>query len=242
MRLDPDFDPAPTRDWLLKRQEPAGWWRALNPEVPWLTAAVVNWLEQSRRPFWARFEWPSSPIWALDRLSRLTTIATLEELEVGLRRLPRLADQPVETAFLDLAGFRAWNSRHGQVRGDEVIKLLGRSLGDLPDVLSVRIGGDEILMIGKPAAPPRRLWQTLEAWRHGWPAQLAQIGAEGVAPRIVVEQTDAGRLKDSRDRLGQGSASSSATAPIRRPRDGSAGSARSGRSQAPQRPDDHDQV
>jgi hypothetical protein len=36
------FDPTPVTTFFVRAQEPAGWWRALNPEVPWL---------QHRRPF-----------------------------------------------------------------------------------------------------------------------------------------------------------------------------------------------
>jgi hypothetical protein len=29
------FDPTPVTTFFVRAQEPAGWWRALNPEVPW---------------------------------------------------------------------------------------------------------------------------------------------------------------------------------------------------------------
>jgi GGDEF domain-containing protein len=203
LKLDPSFDPGRTADWFLARQEGAGWWRALNPEVPWLTAVVSDWLEAASRPFAARFEWPSSPVWARDRLSGLATLASLEELERAMAALPNLGDQPIQAAFVDLAGFGAWNSTHGQARGDEVIALMGRTLAGLPHVLPVRLGGDEFLVLDKPGAPADRLLRLIEGWMSDWPAQLAARQAHGVAPRVLVGDAtarEAGRLRGT---LGQ---------------------------------------
>jgi GGDEF domain-containing protein len=201
-RLDPDFDPRPTIGWFMRRQEPAGWWRALNPEVPWLTAAVADWIERSGQPFASRFEWPTPPIWQLDRLSGLATVATLEELEKAITDLPRLGAQRHEVAFVDLAGFGDWNTRYGQAKGDDVIQLLGKTLSEVPDTLAVRIGGDEILLLGKPAEEPGRLWAAVERWRQAWPARLAEEGAHGVEPRVLVRPARLADLHDSRVALG----------------------------------------
>ena len=185
-RLDPTFDPTPTAAWFVERQEPAGWWRALNPEVPWLTQAITGWLERIARPFSERFAWPSAPIWARDRLTGLTTMAILDELETVLAGVPGLAALPIEAAFLDLAGFGDFNSRQGQVAGDEVLATLGASLSDLDGVLPVRIGGDEFLLFGKPGAVSGSLAASLEPWRDQWAVAMAvDHPTECVAPRIV---------------------------------------------------------
>jgi GGDEF domain-containing protein len=201
-RLDPDFDPSPTIGWFMRHQEPAGWWRALNPEVPWLTAAVADWIERCGQPFASRFEWPTPPIWQRDRLSGLATIGTLEELEKAIVDLPRLGAQRHEVAFIDLAGFGDWNTRYGQAKGDDVIQLLGKTLSELPDTLAVRIGGDEILLLGKPGDQPERLRKTVERWRHTWPDRLAGIDAHSVAPRVLVSTARFADLHDSRVALG----------------------------------------
>jgi GGDEF domain-containing protein len=201
-RLDPGFDPTATISWFERHQEKAGWWRALNPEVPWLTAAVVAWLQMADQPFPARFAWPSSPIWSRDRLSGLTTMAMLDELESILTRLPRLGDEPLEVAFLDLARFGDWNTSHGQAMGDEVIRVLGASLRAMSDVLAIRIGGDEILLIGKPGADRGRLEATLDTWRYQWPQHLSKIGAANIAPRILVAAGRASELGSIRRGLG----------------------------------------
>lgn len=201
--LDPDFDPLPTVRWFVHRQEPAGWWRALDPEVPWLTAAIADWLESIGRPFARRFAWPSAPIWARDRLSGLTTIATLEELELMVGGLQGLRDQPIEAAFIDLAGFGSWNTANGQVRGDEVIALLGRSLAVLDGAFTVRIGGDEFVLLGQPGGEAGQLADLLDGWRKSWPVTLTEIEAAGVAARIVVTSGTAGELRTLRDVLGR---------------------------------------
>jgi GGDEF domain-containing protein len=202
-RLDPSFDPEPTVGWFLRHQEADGWWRALGPEVPWLTAAVMAWLDRSTRSFEERFEWPTSPVWAQDRLTGLTTMATLDELAMALERLPGLRDQVIEAAFLDLAGFGEWNTRHGQSRGDDLLAVLGRTLSAIPEVLPVRIGGDEFLILAKPGQ--RDLGSRLDEWRVAWPAALMDAAMPAnVAPRILLDQETAGRLPLLRRRLGEG--------------------------------------
>lgn len=202
-RLDPDFDPQPTITWFLRRQEPEGWWRVLDPEVPWLTAAVADWLEGSQRSFSDSFVWPVSPIWSRDRLSELPTLATLEELELALGGVASLARLPIEAAFVDLAGFGTWNTAHGQVRGDDVIALLGKSLDHLPDVYPVRIGGDEFMLLGQPGGRRGLLASTLDQWRRKWPEQLRDVNASGVPPRIIVRSGRAGGLRSLRVELGE---------------------------------------
>jgi GGDEF domain-containing protein len=211
-RLDPSFDPGPTSEWFVKRQEPSGWWRALGPEVPWLTAAVVDWLEAARRPFQDRFSWPSTPVWARDRLTGLTTVATLDEFAHVLAGLDSLAAEPLDLAFLDLAGFREWNTAYGQSNGDALLGVLGRTLLDIPRVLPVRIGGDEFLILAKPGASD--LADLLDDWRSTWPSRLAEAEMPAsVAPRILVGHDRAGRLRDASRRLGDGIAALKRSAP-----------------------------
>jgi GGDEF domain-containing protein len=201
-RLDPGFDPAPTVRWLIERQEPDGWWRALDPEVPWLTSAVARWLVLVELPFHERFSWPTAPIWTRDRMTGLTTLAGVDELVAVLGALPRLSAEPMEVAFLDLAGFRAFNKRHGsQAEGDRVLGLLGTALRDLPDILPARIGGDEMLMLGKPGD---RIGPKLDAWRAAWPARLRAAGfSDKVAPRILVGEARARDVDELRRELGE---------------------------------------
>lgn len=201
-RLDPAYDPAATAGWFVRRQEHDGWWRALGPEVPWLTAAILDWLEASERPFPDRFTWPSAPVWARDRLTGLTTVATLDELGSVFEGLPSLGAEPVEAAFLDLAGFGNWNNAHGQARGDELMSLLGASLLEIAQVLPVRIGGDEFLILAKPGSTG--LAATLDAWRSRWPATMTSAGMpSSVAPRIVVDRAAAKDLRSLRRSLGE---------------------------------------
>jgi len=201
-RLDPGFDPSLTVDWFVRRQERDGWWRALDPEVPWLTAAVVDWLALADRPFPDRFAWPSAPVWTRDRLTGLTTVATLDELGHVLDGLPSLGALPMEAAFVDLAGFGQWNNEHGQARGDELMGVLGMALRELPDVLAVRIGGDEFLILGKPGATG--LDVVMSDWRASWPACLDAAGMPAVvSPRVVIGEAQGSGLRNLRRLLGE---------------------------------------
>jgi GGDEF domain-containing protein len=202
VRLDPGFDPEPTARWLISRQEPDGWWRALDPETPWLTAAVARWLLLSEREFPRRFTWPAAPIWTRDRMTGLTTLAAVDELVSLIATLPRLSQEPMELAFLDLAGFRAFNHLHkSQAEGDHVMSLLGAALRDLPETLTARIGGDEMLILGKPGD---RIGERLDRWRAQWPARLRAGGVrEPVAPRILVGRAAARDVDELRRELGE---------------------------------------
>ena len=109
---------------------------------------------QQSGPFHDRFTWPSAPIWSRDRLTGLTTIASLDELETVLAGMPRLGTLAVEAAFIDLAGFGLFNTRAGQARRvTKALALLGASLLEVPDILPTRLGGDEFLILAKPGAP-----------------------------------------------------------------------------------------
>jgi hypothetical protein len=203
-RMDPGFDPVATINWFVSHQEPAGWWRALDPEVPWLTHAVSSWLELAGRPFPERFSWPEAPIWARDRLTGLTTMAILDELETVLAAVPALGNLPIEVAFVDLAGFGAFNSRQGQVAGDDVLALLGGSFRTLAGILPVRIGGDEFLLFGKPGWPTGAVAIALEPWRYAWADAMATRNpGELVAPRVVWSRSRSGELSHLRRTLGE---------------------------------------
>ena len=66
--------------------------------------------------------------------------------------VPGLAGAPVEIAFLDMADFGPWNTRHGQAAGDELLACLTSLLRSIPESRTIRDGGDEFLVIGAPQA------------------------------------------------------------------------------------------
>jgi probable phosphoglycerate mutase len=199
--LDPGWDAEPTIAFFLARQEPGGWWRALNPEVPWLTAAIAAWLRSVRRPFAERFRWPEMPIWGRDRATGLPTMAFFEELA---NLMQSLGDAPIEIAFSDLAGFGDFNTAKGQEAGDVALRAYADALADLPGVLVVRDGGDELLVVGRPTVTGRLEGQ-LDAFRHTWPAWAqARVGITpgDVVPRILVTGGVASDLHLLRGKLG----------------------------------------
>jgi GGDEF domain-containing protein len=136
-------------------------------------------------------------------MTGLTTFAAVEELAAVMGELPRLANERIDVAFLDLAGFRAFNSRHGsQDEGDRLLAVLGGALRDMPGVLPVRIGGDEMLILGKPGAG---IGDTIAAWRTAWPARLRAAGfTDPVAPRILIGTAPTRDLNHLRRELGEG--------------------------------------
>jgi len=57
--------------------------------------------------------------------------------------LPRLGREEVDVAFLDLAGFGAWNNALGMERGDALLAALAAEFPTIPGALAIRDGGDE---------------------------------------------------------------------------------------------------
>jgi GGDEF domain-containing protein len=202
--VDPAFDPGPAADFLMRLQEPGGWWRALDPEVPWLTGAVVEWLDRAERPFHERFRWPGYERSARDRRTRLPWWAAFGDVVVRtFERVPGLADARTEMAFLDLAGFGAFNGSHGQARGDEVLRVLGKALAAIPDCQALRDGGDEFILIGTPTHDG--LEDALHAFRVAWASTFAATFGETIAPvpvRIALTSTTGGAVHEARTELG----------------------------------------
>jgi GGDEF domain-containing protein len=201
--LDPSFDPTPVTTFFVRAQEPAGWWRALNPEVPWLTGAIATWLERSPRSFADRFAWPELPVWSRDRTTRLPTMAVFDELVVALGAIDGLAQAPLEVAFIDLAGFGAFNNSYGMDAGDRALAAYAAALRALPQTLTIRQGGDELLVLGTPGRAGGLEGQ-LRAFMVAWPEQAKRAGVPrgGVVPRILLASGRAGELRRLRTELG----------------------------------------
>src|SRR5574341_1960218 len=121
LHVDPTFDPADTIAFLASHQEENGTWRCYGPEVPWLTAAIADAIESANRSFASRFRWPHAPAPNRDHKTRLPFFAWFDLLSRLFAALPGLAGAQTEVAFLDLAGFRAFNNAHGQEAGDAVL-------------------------------------------------------------------------------------------------------------------------
>ena len=199
--LDPTWDARQTAAFFLERQEPAGWWRALDPEVPWLTGAITEWLERSQLPFADRFAWPQAAIWARDRTTGLPTMAFFDEL-AGL--LAALGDVPIELAFSDLARFHDFNNAFGMDAGDRALRVYADALSAIPGALVVRDGGDEVLIVGTPTVTAG-LWTELDEFRHAWPSWAqarADVRPGDVVPRILTVAGPAAQLRRLRNELG----------------------------------------
>ncbi|MCI0582714.1 MAG: diguanylate cyclase [Chloroflexi bacterium] len=212
--LDPAFDPEPTVGWFARTQEPAGWWRALDPEVPWLTAAVVEWLESAGRPFAERFRWPAYQRVDLDRKTGIPGYLAFDRLARVFEAVPGIADARVAIAFGDLAGFREFNNAFGQEMGDRVLRTFATALSEIETSIAIRDGGDEFLIVGAPSR--RDLTDDLERFGAAWPARFGGEYGEAagvVAPRFVVSSVEGRDLRTARERLGRAISGVKAEAP-----------------------------
>jgi GGDEF domain-containing protein len=202
--FDPEFDAAPTVDFLVRRQQPDGFWRAFGPEAPWLTAMVVEQLRDLERPFAQRFRFPRAQPDNLDRKTGLPSFAYFSELSRLFGEMPGLARTDVELGFIDLIGFRAFNNRHGQAQGDEVLRLFADVLQSSESVCSVRDGGDEFLLLSAPGGASLEL--VIGAVQRDWPGRFrAKFGAEAspVLARALVTRCRGADVLAAREELGR---------------------------------------
>jgi len=202
--LDPDFDPSITAAFFAAAQEPTGWWRALDPEAPWLTASIVSWLEDAQQPFAQRFHWPVHQRLDLDRKTGVPGYGAFDRIARVFDALPGLASARVELAFADLARFREFNNRFGQEMGDQVLRAFARALADVGAALPIRDGGDEFMVVGAPTRTG--LLDDLLELCQAWPERFrAEFGADvpAVAPRFVVATTTGRVLIQTREQLGR---------------------------------------
>ena len=201
--LDPTFDPDPVTRYFERCQEPTGWWRALNPEVPWLTGAVAAWLDRSPLSFTERFRWPTLPVWSRDRTTGLPMMAVFDELAVALASTSGLAQAPLELAFIDLAGFGTFNNDHGMDAGDRALAAYASALLRLPRTMTIRAGGDELLVLGVPGERGY-LEPLLRDFMDDWQDAAEAVGVPrgGVVPRILLTSGQAGDLRQMQGRLG----------------------------------------
>jgi GGDEF domain-containing protein len=201
--LDPGFDPVPTSAWLASRQRPNGLWVALGPEAPWLTWLTAMWIEAARRPFAERFVFPALQPGDRDRKTGLAAFSYFDDLCALFAATEALSESQVEVAFLDLAGFRAFNNAHGQDAGDAVLAEFAQALRSVPSAAVVRDGGDEFLLVGAPTRT--RLAEALDDLRRKWPARFRTRFGDGapVSSRILVTSGVGKELRAMRDRMGR---------------------------------------
>jgi GGDEF domain-containing protein len=203
-RTDPLLDLEPTLRYFEAAQHADGLWRALGPDAPWLTAEVIALAMAVQQSFAARFRWPHCGRSLLDHKTGVPFFAHFIDVANLLASVPGLAAAPIELAFIDLIGFRAFNNRHGQDAGDDVLRVFATQLKTVPIARAVRDGGDEFLVIGAPCRAP--LAADLESFMTAWKACFhARFGAEvrAVIPRIVVGHSTGGELRALRQRLGR---------------------------------------
>ncbi len=201
------FDPLPAAAALARMRNADGWWRAHGPETAWLTAEIGRTLVQLDRPFSERWRWPQISVEHRDRRTGLAAYAYVDDIGRLFAEVRGLADAPVEVAFIDLAGFGAWNTTYGMRMGDEVLGAFGEGLRTVSGCQAVRDGGDEFVLIGAPTGSglAGRLATFQGEWRERFRSRFQAVGGGSIAPvrpRILVTTVAARDLVAARDALG----------------------------------------
>jgi GGDEF domain-containing protein len=202
-QTDPEFDPRRTMVALCGLQDPDGWWRASGPDAAWTTRAVAELLVRLELPFAERWRWPQLAIEHRDRRTGLAWGTWLADLGRLMSEVDGLSRSRIEIAFIDLAGFGAWNTRFGQPLGDRVLRSFAQTLDEIQGTVATRDGGDEFVVVGPPTA--RGLVGLIQQACAAWQVRFRkEFGAElaPVRPRVLITSTSSGRLLAGRDALG----------------------------------------
>lgn len=202
-RVDPTFEPEVALRWVASQQSPSGFFIAHGPELVWLTGEIIDLARDAKRPFAERFSFPHVAALNVDRKTGLPFYAYFDDLARLYEELPGVAQAPTELAFIDLAGFRAFNTKHGQDMGDLVLAAFASTLAHVSGARAIRDGGDEFLVVGAPLR--EGLAKDLDALRWAWPAEFRRrfARAEVVVPRILVAASRCGAIRACREVLGR---------------------------------------
>ena len=201
--VDPSFDPASAIEPLRVISSRVGGHPAsIGPEWPWLAVELVAFLDWASLPFTERFRWPNVPPSAIDPKVRVPRYEGYLQLAELFDKVPALGHGAVDVAFIDLANFGTWNSKHGQAAGDELLVLLTSELRMLPRSRTYRDGGDEFLIVGAPGTADleANLRQQFERWPH---VSSREFPALPVVPlRGVISCVPANSLRAAREHQG----------------------------------------
>jgi len=199
--LEPSFDPGSILG-LLETLPPARrGWAVVGPEAPFVAAEVGAYVDRVGRPFPERFRWPQVAPWAIDPHVGIARFDAYLDLGRLFASLPGLGAEPVEVAFVDIAGLGAWNNAHGMDAGDELLRWVAGRLRTVPLSRPYRDGGDEFLLVGAPGRGG--LAADVASLFEDWPIAWARtFGDAPVAPPRGVVGTWAGRdVVEARGRL-----------------------------------------
>lgn len=199
--LEPSLDPGSVVELLPTLPPAARGWTIIGPEAPFVAAEVSAYLDRARLPFAQRFRWPQVAPWAIDPHVGIARFDAYLELARVVAALPGLGAEPVDVAFIDIAGLGAWNNAYGMEAGDGLLMWVARQLRTIPLARPYRDGGDEFLVVGAPgrsglAADVAALF---EAWPASWAEAFGDVPV--VPPRGVVGGYAGRDLVDARGRL-----------------------------------------
>ena len=130
--LDPGFDPTGVLD-VLGDLVTARGGRAtiVGPEWPWVAGELLAFADVE--PATVPGALPLAARAALDDRRTCPRSRATRPISADARlfeSVPGLAGAPVEIAFLDMADFGSWNTRHGQAAGDELLARLTAAPAD----------------------------------------------------------------------------------------------------------------
>lgn len=203
VRVDPGFDAEPTLRFLEGEQKPTGFFVEYGPELVWLTGQVLSLARVSKLAFAERFSFPHAASVNLDRKTALPSFAYFDDLCQLFAALPSVSATDTDLAFIDLAGFGAFNNSCGQEMGDLVLGEFARAIEELPGARAVRDGGDEFLVIGAPTRTG--LEADMDQLRRAWPDRFRARfpGSPVVSPRVVLVRARSSELRGAREALGK---------------------------------------
>lgn len=142
-----------TKQWILKQQDPRGFWNHLAIGVVDPTTLALESLDTLSLPTSQAFVFPEASRDQIDELSNLPNKNYFISLFKAICNLVQQKQIPLTLIMMDFSKFKAINDNLGQTVGDQVIKNFGRHLTQHfgQSGSPIRWGGDEFVIIFKPS-------------------------------------------------------------------------------------------
>jgi len=162
-----------TKQWILKQQDPRGFWNQLAICTVDSTILALETLDLISLPTSQAFVFPETSKGQIDRLCDLPNKDYFITVFKPVCNLVQQRKLPFALAMMDLVKFKAINDNLGQTVGDKVLKHFANHLAQYfgETGAPIRWGGDEFIVLFKPSVEKseakRSTIEMLDAWSYG---------------------------------------------------------------------------
>ena len=166
-----------TKQWILKQQDPRGFWNQLAIGTVDSTILALETLDLFSLPTSQAFVFPEASRNQIDELSNLPNKNYFISLFKAICNLVQQKEMPLTLIMMDLVKFKAINDNLGQTVGDQVIKNFGRHLARHfgQSGSPIRWGGDEFVVVFKPSGKKGEAKNITKRMLDTWSSSVSEV-------------------------------------------------------------------